>query len=370
MKPLFIVFMLLFLTLILGANYYVFYRLWCMLPSQPFRIALIVTAVILVGSLLVSMIARGVLPDALTSALYRIGTTWFFVMVYLLIAFLLLDLIRVTHLLPVDQFMYKSWLGFGVTVGVIAVVMFSGYIRYLHKDRVELNITLKTGKMVEEPIKMVAISDLHLGYGIGNNELEKWVNLINKENADVVLIAGDLIDNSVVPVNDYRMDEVLRKIKSKYGVFMALGNHEYISGVDGSLDFLKKSGIEVLRDSVVLIDNRFYLAGRDDFSNSERRSLDQLTDSLDPSKPLIVIDHQPMKLKAVSQYPVDFQISGHTHHGQIWPISWITSLIYEKSHGYLLENDTHFYVTSGIGLWGGKFRIGSKSEYVVVTINH
>lgn len=244
--------MLLFITLILGANYYVFYRIWSMLPNQIARVALIITAVILVGSLLVSMIARGALPDALVSTLYKIGTTWFFIMLYLLIAFLLLDILRVTHILPVDKIMYKSWLGFGIVASVITIVMISGYIRYLNKDRVELNINLASGKIVEEPIKIVTISDLHLGYGIGSVELEKWVALINKENADVVLIAGDMIDNSVVPVNDQNMDEILRKINSKYGVFMALGNHEYISGIENSIDFLKKSGIELLRTQLLL----------------------------------------------------------------------------------------------------------------------
>jgi predicted MPP superfamily phosphohydrolase len=96
--------------------------------------------------------------------------------------------------------------------------------------------------------------------------------------------------------------------------------------------------------------------------------LKQLTDPLDKTKPIIVLDHQPYNLEDAEAAGIDLQLSGHTHRGQIWPISCITDAMYEKSHGYLKKGNSHIYVSSGLGLWGGKFRIGTQSEYVVIDL--
>jgi predicted MPP superfamily phosphohydrolase len=151
-------------------------------------------------------------------------------------------------------------------------------------------------------------------------------------------------------------------------VYASPGNHEYIAGISKSLAFLKEAGVTVLRDSVALINNAVYVAGRDDRTNAARKSVKELTDTLDKSKLLILLDHQPYQLEQAEKNGIDLQISGHTHHGQIIPLSWITEMIYEKAHGYLKKGDSHIYVSSGLGLWGGKFRIGTRSEYVVIDL--
>ena len=104
--------------------------------------------------------------------------------------------------------------------------------------------------------------------------------------------------------------------------------------------------------------------------NPRRKNLTDLTDGLDTDKFTILIEHQPYELGETARHPIDLQVSGHTHRGQIWPISWITDRIYEISHGYIQKENTHFYVSSGIGIWGGKFRIGSQSEYLVINISN
>ena len=83
----------------------------------------------------------------------------------------------------------------------------------------------------------------------------------------------------------------------------------------------------------------------------------------------ILLDHQPYALNEAQNAGIDFQVSGHTHYGQVWPVSWITDAIYEDSHGFLQKGRTSYYVTSGIGIWGGKFRIGTDSEYIVCTLS-
>jgi predicted MPP superfamily phosphohydrolase len=148
-----------------------------------------------------------------------------------------------------------------------------------------------------------------------------------------------------------------------------LGNHDYFGGLKNSLKFLDEAGIHVLRDSAVLIDSAFYIVGRDDRSNRQRKPIAALVDSLDKSKPIILLDHQPYNLEEAEAYGIDLQISGHTHQGQVWPISVITNMIYEDDHGFLKKGNANIYVSSGIGIWGGKFRIGTQSEYVVIDLS-
>lgn len=131
---------------------------------------------------------------------------------------------------------------------------------------------------------------------------------------------------------------------------------------------MKQAGINMLRDSSVLIDSCFYVVGRDDRSNPNRKPLKELIEPLDKSKFLVVLDHQPYHLEEAEQAGVDLQFSGHTHRGQVWPVSFVTDRIYEVSHGYKKKGNTNIYVSSGIGIWGGKFRIGTQSEYVVIDI--
>lgn len=362
------IFLIIIPAVILGANLYVFYRLWHMIPQQNIlaRWALLAFAAVAVSAFFLALLAGGHMPLAVTGALYKLGTSWFLIMLYLVMIFLVLDLARATQLVPLRGFMHGSWTGLAVVAGAVVVVMTFGYIRYLDKDRVELEI--RTGKTDAQGLKIVAVSDLHLGYGIGRRELAGWVELINAESPDVVLIAGDAVDNSTRPLIEGDFASELRRIKSKYGVFASLGNHEYIGGHDESVDFLRSAGITVLRDSAALVDSAFYIIGRDDRTNRSRRTLSELTDGLDLSRPVILLDHQPYDLGKAADAGIDLQISGHTHRGQVWPISWITDRMYEKSHGYMRVGGTHYYVTTGIGLWGGKYRIGTRSEYVVINL--
>jgi predicted MPP superfamily phosphohydrolase len=223
--------------------------------------------------------------------------------------FLLIDLLRLTHLVDLDKFLFGNWVTFGVVTGIVAVIMTWGYFRYTNKERVELSITVDKNMETKEPLKIVAISDLHLGFSIGKKEFEQWVELINKENPDIVLIAGDIIDNHIKPLLEQDFASSFRKIKSKYGTYAAVGNHEYITGnILKAIDFLHHSGVTVLKDSVALINDEFYIVGRDDRMNPDRKTVEELTNSLDHSKPIILLDHQPFNLENVEKNNIDLQI--------------------------------------------------------------
>lgn len=372
-------FLIIFVVYIL-ANFYVFHHIWMAMPPNTIgRVSLVSFAVIAVSSFFLSFFLGDSMPVWLASGLYKIGTAWLFILLYFFIVMAAKDLFglanKLLHFMPGDaitRYTKENWVGLGFMVGFITLVMVCGYLKYQSKVRVELPV--ETSKIIGDstltkPLRIVAISDLHLGYGIGKKEFETWVELINAENPDMVLIAGDIIDNSVRPLEKGDFAENFHKIKAPMGIYACPGNHEYISGIKGSLEFIEKTGVRLLRDSVAEVDSCIYVIGRDDRSNEGRKSLKELTDSLDHSKFIILLDHQPYNLEESEQQGVDLQISGHTHQGQVWPISAITKALYEIDHGFLKKGNTDIFVSSGIGIWGGKFRIGTQSEYVVIDIN-
>ncbi len=357
------------LAVFLGAGYYVFRRLWQFMPATAAgHVMLISLGVLATACMFVYFLLGDNAPAWLMSAVYKIGTSWLIILGYLLIVVLLTDLGRVTGLIP-REWLRGNWAAFFSVVGVVAILMVAGNIVYNNKKRVELDIVLDKSIGYERPLRVVAISDLHLGYGIGKKEFIRWVGMLNKENPDIVLIAGDVIDNNLRPLYEQDMAEVFSLFNAPLGIFAVPGNHEYISGIEKSERFLHDAGIVFLRDSVVFVDDRFYVAGRDDVTNGERKTVPELLSGTDSSVPVIMLDHQPYELGQAAAGGADIQISGHTHRGQVWPVSWITDAIFEKSHGYLVKDRTHFYISSGLGIWGGKFRIGTRSEYVIINIS-
>jgi predicted MPP superfamily phosphohydrolase len=357
------------LAVALGAHYYVFYRLWFMIPHPAGRFVMLALGLLALASPIISMLAGDQLPNALTTLMHRIGTSWLMIFIYLLLIFLLLDLLRLTHLVPVGKILLHNGVSLCILGALLLVCFTAGYFNYRHKKRTELTLTVnKAGKQVN-PLKIVAVSDLHLGYGIGKKEFESWLPLINDERPDIVLIAGDVVDSNTFPLFEQDFAASVKKIKARYGVYAVLGNHEYIGNATKSARFLRSAGVTLLRDSVVLIDDSFYVVGRDDRSNPDRKSLEELIAPIDKAKPVIMLDHQPTHLEEAENNHIDLQLSGHTHNGQIWPISIVTGLLFENPYGYLKKGDSHIYVTSGLGLWGGKFRIGTRSEYVVIHLS-
>lgn len=362
--------------LYLLGNYYVFHHLWvAMPPNLVGRISIVSFAVIAVFSFFVVFLFGNSMPIGLTRFLYTVGTSWLFIMLYFFIFFLVNDLIGVSnrflHFMPSDaitRYTKDNWVGLTFMVGFITMLMICGYLKYTWKVRVDVPIQLSKTLSHRDSLKIVAISDLHLGYGIGKKEFEGWIEKINNENPDIVIIGGDIIDSSVRPLIADDVASSFHKIKAPLGIYACLGNHEYLSGSSESMNFIKQTGVNLLKDMVAEIDSTFYIIGRDDKMNPKRKSLEQLTEGLDKTKPIILLDHQPFHLEDAENNGIDLQFSGHTHRGQVWPISLVTDAIYEVSHGYKQKGDTHVIVSSGIGIWGGKFRIGTQSEYVVITL--
>ena len=355
------------LILFIGANFYVFYRLRCMLPASWIStLAVTVLALFVNTSFFVSLIWGDSLPTDFATILYRVGTSFLMIFLYALIIFLLADLVRITHLINIKQFMYHSWLGLGVVTFVLSTIFIYGNINYHNKKRTEITVKTEKSLGTNQELKVLLVSDLHIGYGIKRKELDGWVKTLNAEKADVILLAGDLIDRFTRPLEEEKMYESLNNLQARYGVYMALGNHDILGSLDENFSFLQKTNINVLRDTAVLVDSSFYIVGRDDFSYRNRKPLNDIVKDIDYNKPIILIDHQPNNLGEAAENNIDLQVSGHTHDGQVFPINLIEKLIFEQKYGYLKKENTHYYISSGLGIWGGKFRIGSHSEYVVI----
>ena len=354
-----------FLAIMLGGLVYALWHVWCLLPcAKVWRWCV----VILMAVCFLSMIPFlfGVLdrlPLNVASVCYDVSTSSFFIMLYLVMIFLAVDIARLLHLLP-KGFFHESWWQTGALVIVMLTIFVSGNIRYRHKVRVPLELT--TSKPIRKTYKMVLLRDLHLGYHNRRAEFSRWVDLINAENPDLILIAGDIIDNSSRPLLEEDVSEEFRRLDAP--VYACIGNHEYISGHDKARNFYHAAGIHLLKDETAVIDSTICLIGRDDRSNPRRKEVKDLVGNDMDGLYTILLDHQPYHLEHAEQNHIDFQLSGHTHRGQVWPISWITDALYECSFGPWQRGSTRYYVSSGIGIWGGKYRIGTQSEYIVATL--
>ena len=166
----------------------------------------------------------------------------------------------------------------------------------------------------------------------------------------------------------------LKNLHAPLGVYAITGNHEYIGGAAEAVAYLTEYNIKFLSDTAEFLDNRFYLAGRDDrdktrFTGKPRKSLADILKNANHSFPILLMDHQPFQLSIPEELGVDLQLSGHTHDGQIWPFNYITNAIYEVSWGYKKKGNTHIYVSCGYGTWGPPMRIGNHPEVVSITLH-
>ena len=273
---------------------------------------------------------------------------------------------------------------------IITTVSIYGMINAgnIQTTKYDISIDKKAGKL--DSLNVVLIADLHLGYNIGCRHMEKMVDKINAQNPDLVVVAGDIFDNEYEALeNPDRLAAILRGIQSKYGVYACYGNHDIQEKIlagftfggkekkESSVkmdEFLEKSGITLLRDEYVLIDDSFYLYGRPDYERpgrgiDERKSPQEITEDLDLSLPVLVIDHEPRELQELADAGVDADLCGHTHDGQLFPGNLTIKLMWENACGYLKKGNMHSIVTSGVGLFGPNMRVGTKSEICDITMH-
>lgn len=347
-----------------AGNAYIFIRGMQALALLPLgcKISLAVLFWICVILLFVGFAIQNIkLPYVIEHIIHEIGTSWLIVTLYMVLFLLCCDILKLFF--PAFRF------GFFISAILTLIILSIGYIHYRNPNTRVFNIHIdKFAADSQKPLKIVAVSDIHLGYGTGRLTLKKYVRMINAQNPDLILIGGDLVDGTVVPLYSENMKEELNRLNAPLGIYMVPGNHEYYSGIQKCVDYIKQTKIQLLIDSVVTLSNGIQIIGRDDKSNPRRKSLKHLRALTDPSKPTILIDHQPYKLVETEKEGIDLQFSGHTHEGQVWPLSLATDKIFDQSYGYRKWGSSQVYVSSGFSLWGPPFRIGTDSEMIVFII--
>ena len=349
------------LSLVLVLTGYVGWHLWRIAPSG-WKMVAVGVFFLWMASMFVGFAIMEKIPVKAAIVVYEVGNTWLIAFLYFLIIFLLADIASLCHLLP-KALSKDSTAGLFSVIGLVAIILTAGGIHYHHKYREEISV--KTDKHLEKPLTIVLASDLHIGYHNRKAELARWVDLINAEEPDLVLFGGDILDMSVRPVVEGNYGEEFRRIKAP--VITILGNHEFYSNPVRAAGFFEDSGITLLRDSVAHFKG-VDIIGRDDFTGRSRVPLANLAAGLDGYT--IVLDHQPYHLEEAEQVGTDFQFSGHTHRGQVWPASWVADAMFEKAWGRHQRGNTLYYISSGLGIWGAKIRIGTRSEYVVLHLSN
>lgn len=363
------------LSAYLAGNVYVFVHLWRFLHllSPFFRWLCAPLFWFAAVSLFIALFARDLpLPDSFFRITYNLGAIWMVFILYMTIALLISDLSGL--LFPMIR-RYSS-LYFPVVLAFVAVLLLWGHVNYLNPkvERVAVDLFPHNGSGDGRqsadsavPLRIVAVSDVHLGYATGKKALGKYVEKINSLHPDVVLIGGDLIDNSVKPVAEEKMWEELGQIDAPDGIFMVPGNHEYISGIDSVSEFISRTPIVLLRDSVVRLPGGLALVGRDDRSNRRRMDLEELLKGTGDA-PVMLLEHQPYDIATKDSLGIALQFYGHTHRGQVWPMSLLVDKMYPQSYGYRKWNNSHVIVSSGLSLWGPPFRIGTDSDLWVIDL--
>ncbi len=300
------------------------------------------------------------------------------VLIHLMVIWMICDLINRLVEKVRKKPCKRYWAG-GMAILAAAIYLGSGW--YLAHHVWSTKYQVDTEKEVGS-LRIVQISDSHVGVTFDGSGFEKWMKKIEEENPDVVVVTGDFVDDDTSREDMVEACRALGSIKTTYGVYYVFGNHdkgyygaEYrgYSGDDLTAE-LKKNSVQVLEDTCLLIDERFYIIGRRDPSEAYRGNaplgMEDIVRQCDTDKYMIVLDHQPYDYENQEKSGVDLVLSGHTHGGQLLPFTrmgeWLG--VDDKIYGLEKRGNTNFIVTSGIGDWALKFKTGCKSEYVVIDV--
>ncbi|MGE5380523.1 MAG: metallophosphoesterase, partial [Methylocystaceae bacterium] len=353
-------FLLIVILIYGGLNFYLYLRVQFMLTSWLPGVAPAIFTVffwLVAGIFLLAQVSRHLFGQALPVLFVKIGDYWLAVMFYGVMLAAAADLFRLGS-------RYIPWLPVGlkdprivslvITLMVLLVVL-GGAWNSRHPVITHYDLTIDKPSAGETPLHIVMVSDLHLGVIVDRERLVKLVTTINNLHADLVVMPGDVIDEDLQIVIDYNMGDELKQIKSRYGVYACLGNHEYYSGRISEVDqYLQKAGITLLRDRIVLVNNRFYLAGRslkseNPMADDKSIRLKELLAGTDQGKPILVMDHVPSRINEAASAGVDLLFCGHTHLGQMWPLNYITRRVFLADYGLYQQASLQAVISNGVG---------------------
>lgn len=392
--------LILIIPIYIALNLYILHRVhrWLTACSKRFHSRWFVVPYISIYSLLaLSLLFAFLLPTSgLQVLVKRISNYWLGTFLYILMFIATADILRlILKRIPgrIHNFFFSK-AGY-VFVGILLTGLVGGISAYgiVHSNVVKVNpyeVTIQKKCDGHKELKVVLVADLHLGYSVGDRQMQRMVKKINEQKADLVVFAGDIFDNEYEALqNPDQIAKTLAGIKSTYGSYGVFGNHDVTERLLGGFsvpskekevrdprfeEFAKKAGIQILDDEVTMVDDAFYLVGRKDAQKpgdgtTDRMTPEEILTGLDQSKPILVLEHQPKQLEELEAAGADMQLCGHTHDGQMFPGNLTIKLMWENACGYLKKGNLHSIVTSGVGVWGPAMRVGTDCEICQITIH-
>ena len=363
----------------LSINVYIFLKGMRLLEEKKTWRAIFASFFIIEFTLyLTGLLLYPILPMNIVRFLWLMGSTWMVFIFYMTLMWLIIDLVLyLNRKKPVLGSYFNNHprnsgaVFFTVTTLSIVAIMYIGNLKFRYPVITKQEITINKSAGNISSMRIVAISDLHLGYLIDKRYAKRYVDLIMEQNPDLVVFVGDIVDAEIEPLVNQRIHQEFIRLTPPLGVYGCTGNHEFRYQAEAKINWVQNdANIKMIRDSAVLINNAFYIIGREDYVYSQRADLKTIIEeqNIDTSMPMIVLNHTPDNLDEEMKNGADLALYGHTHEGQIFPFNILTRMMFEVASGYKQKGDTHIFVSSGLGLSGPQYRIGTKSEIVVLDV--
>lgn len=372
-----LIFFLIVFTIYFGANSYIFYKGYSVFPKGRLSVTYTISFIILVSLFIAGKILERSHSSLISDILNVAGGFWLAYMFYAFLLYLVSDIGlftgRITGLMAgADMHEIKKW-RFVIVNLLTVIILISGFITAIIPSIKRYEVTIPKSLAGREEMTIVAVSDIHLGSTIRKRSMRKLQETIGSLKPDMVLFLGDLVDGEIGPVLRGDLLSSFTCPPCREGVYAITGNHEYIGGIDKTAPYIRSKGITLLEDEVVKTPSGVTLIGRRDrdsfrFSGKNRIPVRELVNKADTASPLILLDHQPLNPDEAASNGIDLQLSGHTHNGQMWPLSLLVKSMYKIPYGMERIGNTTLIVSSGYGLWGPRVRVGSRSEIVFITL--
>jgi uncharacterized protein len=368
-------FLFIFVLVIFLPAIYIFNHLKTIFKTSTPRNLFAVVFFLLAFLFPISQVLIKYFPLNFFNSLIKLGYLFMPFELYAFIGFIFFDIIslilRKTRILSVrhKSFPIANMIGKSIILMIIFVTVVYGNWNFNNTKISHYNISVPGKKSGLDHLRIGMTADFHLAEITSKSFMREFVKKMNALNADIILLPGDIFESyKQNPKMDFMIQQ-MHKIKAKYGVYGSTGNHEYYGNLEQKLQFCKESGIQMIMDTAIIIDNSFVLAGRNDRHDKGRKPLIEILTCAKKDLPVILMNHRPDDFENSIKNNVDIQISGHTHNGQLFPYNYITGLIYDLSWGYKKANHTNFFVTSGIQGWGPQVRTTAYSEIMLIDVN-
>ena len=374
-----ILFLILFLAIYGSMHGYAFWRLWAAYPHMPGWgraalagwLALMAAAPILIHSLDKWRWFR------LADLAGAVGYCWMAVILWFVAGMLVVDGYNLlVHGAALATPAAKSaLLPYRLAVPVLGVLIAIALAVGLYQARNiclrELSLEVKGWAKEHPPVRLVQISDVHLGVLSRQERVGPIVEKIKELRPDVLISTGDLVDASMDAIEP--LADMLAAVPAPLGKLAVLGNHEYYAGLEDSLAFHRRAGFTVLRGESAMLDDGIFIAGVDDPAGLSMHRGDFLDEQAalaggEQANVVILLKHQP-RVRAESIGKFNLQLSGHTHGGQLFPFHLLTRIYYPLYRGWSnLPGGSAIYASFGAGTWGPPVRLFAQPEIVVLTL--